>query len=201
MSIDKIKKMIYMIENNDFSTENNISENIKGSSKQLRRIFTKADDKTINNISKLDANLTRTNNLHNKWLGSDSPRVTVTGKSNIKEDIPNKDKNVIFLIYTVLKNKNILPTDLDSNNFKPLYGYRRSNNGKGLILFNDKLIMLKFDDNRLTNLLELIINRDTVNVTSNDFIDFFNEINNNKSRYGVQNIQLTNGGDTIEINF
>jgi hypothetical protein len=202
MSIEKIKERIRMIENNDFTTNKIISEDLRGSAKDFKTIFTKADDKTIDNISKLDATLNKTNDLHSKWMGDNAPKITIDGRySNKKEDIPNKDKNTIFKFYTELKNRNILPNDLTSNSFKPKNGYFRSKKGDTLTLFNQKLITLKFNDKKLTNLVGLIINRDKQNVSSTDFNDFFNEIDNNKTNYSVKNTQLTNGNDTIEINF
>jgi hypothetical protein len=107
-------------------------------------------------------------------------------------DIPKKDKNIIFNIYKTIKNKNINISDLDSN-YNPKIGYvKTGNNDNILSLKKSDLIQIYYDDENLTNLKGLsVFNKNNI-FNSQDFINAFNELNNNKGNYRIKQVTLNN---------
>lgn len=197
MSIEKIKKIIKMIEENDFSIEGNVlNEDIKGSFDDLKTIFaTKDNEKSAKTISLGHSSTEKTNDMYNQWL-SGATRVSSDGKDSL--DIPSKDTNVVYAIYSEMNNKGIMPNDLEDKTFKTKYGYLKNKNGDSLILQRDGLITLVYNDNKLTKLKGIIFNISN-KLSKTKVNDFYNELKNNKSKFKIKDITYNN--NVIEIKF
>jgi hypothetical protein len=166
----------------------------------------KTTDKAIKALSLGYDSINKANSLYDKWMGSvdvnlnDGSSDSNTVLNNTPpENLPRKDESKVFNIYNELKNRNILPKDLDPNNFKPKYGYFRSKTNKNLILLNNKIILLYYSDDKLTTLLGMKINK-YKNLSKSDFIDLYNEFDKNKSKYKISKISILNK-NSIDIKF
>jgi hypothetical protein len=202
MSIDKIKERIRMIESNDFNV---INEAISGSESDIAPLFKPKDTligklKTklgfndrnhdvLNAIGVSDKNSKDIQSMVDRRLRNTYVNVN---DSNMYLDIPKKDKNIIFNIYKTIKNKNINISDLDSN-YNPKIGYvKTGNNDNILSLKKSDLIQIYYDDENLTNLKGLsVFNKNNI-FNSQDFINAFNELNNNKGNYRIKQVTLNN---------
>jgi hypothetical protein len=197
MSIEKIKNRIMMIENNDFT----IKEVISGSNSDLETLFTKADDSAVKAVARADYSADKTNDLYNKWLdGEKIDNDDPINKNAKPEDIPKKDRSIVFGIYKEMEVRNILPNDLQKGTFKPKHGYFRSQTGVKLILFKEKLISILYSDAKLKNIksMNILIGN---NVKNNDFVDFYDELKTNKTKYSIRKITMVNKGTGISIKF
>jgi hypothetical protein len=225
MSIEKIKQRIQMIESNDFTLNNEpINEVISGTQKDVEQIFKPNDNNLLNKlINKARRGLglsDRDRGLLNALAGSDknhrdiqstvdrvlrggdSSRVDIDGQT---ENLPKQHANTIHKIYGLMKTHNVLTNELNSSNFTPQFGYIRSRSPQSqivdtLVLLKSKLISIQFNDDKLTNLVRMNI-KNNRKFNQNDFQNFYNELNNNKSRYGVSGVSLTNSGQLITIDF
>jgi hypothetical protein len=202
MSIDKIKERIRMIESNDFNV---INEAISGSESDIAPLFKPKDTligklKTklgfndrnhdvLNAIGVSDKNSKDIQSMVDRRLRNTYVNVN---DSNMYLDIPKKDKNIIFNIYKTIKNKNINISDLDSN-YNPKIGYvKTGNNDNILSLKKSDLIQIYYDDENLTNLKGLsVFNKNNI-FNSQDFINAFNELNNNKGNYRIKQVTINN---------
>jgi hypothetical protein len=223
MSVDKIKERIRMIENNDFTTTGEtVNEALTGSKSEVGKIFEPNNIGTVNKImnkvkaglglSTRDQDLLKTlsvsdrntddiQNAADQLLGR-GMRVNVGGD---EYQIPRNFESTIFPIYTLMKQHKVLTDEIDQNSFKAFNGYirttlRHSQIENVLVLMKKKLIMVEFTDEKLTNLTRLYI-KNNRNFDQNDFQGFFNDLNNNKSRYKINSASLTNSGQLITIDF
>jgi hypothetical protein len=220
MSIDKIKERIRMIENNDFViTGDTLNEAITGSEDDMRAIFAQrkgmlpklrsmlglrdrdsGSDNTLATLSKADKNTRDIQAAADRLFNTDgATRINM----NNSENIPSKDHSKVHKIFDLMKKHNILPlNDLGQNN-NPKYGYVRSNSQNGqndvLVLLKTQSIQLQYDDDKLTKLISMVISNRNRRVNQNDFNAFYNEIDTNKTTYGVSNLVLKN--TNIIINF
>jgi hypothetical protein len=220
MSIDKIKERIRMIENNDFViTGDTLNEAITGSEDDMKAIFAQrkgmlpklrsmlglrdrdsGSDNTLVTLSKADKNTRDIQAAADRLFNSDgATRINM----NNSENIPSKDHSKVHKIFDLMKKHNILPlNDLGQNN-NPKYGYVRSNSQNGqndvLVLLKTQSIQLQYDDDKLTKLISMVISNRNRRVNQNDFNAFYNEIDTNKTTYGVSNLVLKN--TNIIINF
>jgi len=197
MSIEKIKNRIVMIENNDFT----IKEVITGSDSDLDALFTKADDSALKAVANVDYSIDKTKDLYNKWMGgekinNDDP----INKNSKPEDIPTKDHSIVHEIYKEMEKRNILPNDLEKGTFKPKYGYLRNQTGVKLILFKEKLISVLYSDAKLMDIksMNILIGN---KVSNNDFVDFYTELDRNRTKYKINKITMVNKGTGISIKF
>jgi hypothetical protein len=214
-----------MIENNDFViTGDTLNEAITGSEDDMRAIFKPNDSNLLNklmNKARRGLGLSdRDRSLLNALAGSDknhrdiqsavdrvlrggdSTRVDINGQT---ENLPKQHANTIHKIYGLMKTHNVLTNELNSSNFTPQFGYIRSRSPQSqivdtLVLLKSKLISIQFNDDKLTNLVRMNI-KNNRKFNQNDFQNFYNELNNNKSRYGVSGVSLTNSGQLITIDF
>lgn len=223
MSVDKIKERIRMIENNDFTTTGEtVNEALTGSKSEVGKIFEPNNIGTVNKImnkvkaglglSTRDQDLLKTlsvsdrntddiQNAADQLLGR-GMRVNVGGD---EYQIPRNFESTIFPIYTLMKQHKVLTDEIDQNSYKAFNGYirttlRHSQIENVLVLMKKKLIMVEFTDEKLTNLTRLYI-KNNRNFDQNDFQGFFNDLNNNKSRYKINSASLTNSGQLITIDF
>ncbi len=224
MSIEKIKERIRMIENNDFTTTGEtINEVLRGGEEDMEQVF-KANDRGILNklmnkvkrglhlsdrdqkllyiMSKTDQNTRDIQQAADQLLrGGGATRVEIDSKTT---DLPTKHETDVFKIYQLMKRHNILPaSDLDPNTFKSKNRYlirSTSSEDDTLVILNSKLISIQFNDLSLTDLVRMVIKYSN-SFNQNDFRNFYNELNNNKSQYNVASTSITSGGKSIIINF
>jgi hypothetical protein len=220
MSIEKIKDRIRMIESDNFIiTGDTINEAITGTDDEMRALFAQRKgilpklrttlglrdrdsgfDNTLKGLAKSDKNTRDIQNAADRLFNSGgATRVNINGGENI----PNKDQGKIHKIYDLMKKHNVLPLHDFDKNYYPKYGYVRSNSQNGtddlLVLMKSQSIQIQYSDDKLTNLVSIVITNRGRRVNQNDFNTFFNEINNNTSTYSVNNVIPQN--TTIIINF
>lgn len=186
-----------MIENDDFS----IKEDITGTPDELKDLFTKGTSKTIKALSLGNVAADNMDSIYNNWLGG-GVSVRSSGSNSNPEDIPTKDRPIVYKILKVLQSKNLLPNDLTSQ-FKPKHGFFRDNTNKSLILFKSQSIKLLYNDDKLTTLEKMVIIKNK-NTSSSDFKDLKDELEKDKNKLKINNIQLiTNivNSDIITIEF
>jgi hypothetical protein len=200
MSIEKIIERIRMIEENDF---NIINEAISGSETEITPLFNPKDSlmgkiKTkfgfndrdqaaLSAIAKVDKNSRDIQSTVDNVLRSGT-RVNIG--DNV--EIPKEDINTIIKIYKAINNKNIKISDLDIN-YKAKSGYMKTGDNKNILTLRKRdLIQIYYDNENLTNLKGLsIFNKNNV-FNSQDFINAFNELNNNKRNYLIKQVTLNN---------
>lgn len=224
MSIEKIKERIRMIENNDFTTTGEtINEVLTGSEEDMQQVFkpndrgiinqlmnkvkrgfglSDRDQKLLNTISKTDQNTRDIQQAADQLLrGGGATRVEIDSKTT---DLPTKHERDVFGVYQLMKKHNLLPaSDIDPNTFKSKNRYlirSTSSEDDTLVLLTSKSISIQFNDLSLTDLVRMVIKYGNT-FNQNDFRNFYNELNNNKTRYNVTNTSITSGGKSIIINF
>jgi hypothetical protein len=202
MSIEKILQRIKMIENDDFTTTGEtLNEAIKGSPEDMKAIFAQRKgllpkvrsflglrdrdsgmDNTLSGLARTDKNTRDIQASADKLFNTDGATRVNLGR----EDIPGKDRAVIYKIFDLMKKHKVLPLNDLEQNYKPKYGYTRedSQNGK---------------DNKLSNLVSLELSNKNRKFNRNDFNAFYNDINGNKTTYRVSSVTLQN--DIITIKF
>lgn len=223
MSIEKIKERIRMIENNDFTTTGEtINEVLKGSQQDIEQVFkpndrsvlnqlmnkvkrglglSDRDQKLLNIMSKTDQNTREIQYAADQLLrGGGATRVDIDGRT---VDLPTKHHRDIYKIYALMKTHRVLPAaDLDQNTFNSKFSYLISSTnleGDTLVLLKGKSISIIFNDDKLTDLVGMVIKNRAFN--QNDFRSFYNDLNNNKSSYNINNVLLGSGGKIITIDF
>jgi len=224
MSIEKIKQRIQMIESNDFTLDNEpINEVVTAKQKDVEQTFkpntfslnnllnkvrrglglSDRDRNLLSTITTTDSNTREIQAAADRLLrGGDATRVDIDGQT---ENLPRQHSNSIHRIYGLMKKHNVLTNELSGSNFTPQFGYVRGRSpqsqiGDTLVLLKSKLISIQFNDDKLTNLVRMNI-KNNRKFNQNDFQNFYNELDNNKSRYGVSGVSLTNSGQLITIDF
>lgn len=219
MSIEKILQRIKMIENDDFTTTGEtLNESIKGSAEDMKAIFAQRKgllpkvrsflglrdrdsgmDDTLAGLARTDKNTRDIQASADKLFNTDRATRVNLGR----EDIPGKDRAVIYKIFDLMKQHKVLPLNDLGQNYKPKYGYTRedSQNGKDdvLVLSRSQAISIYYNDNKLSNLVSLELSNKNRKFNRNDFNAFYNDINGNKSTYRVSGVTLQN--DIITIKF
>lgn len=223
MSIEKIKERIRMIENDDFSiNDNNLVENIKGDEKTIKHLF-KPNNKNklaqIKNKIKRGLGLSDVDREFLTLMGKSSQntkdiqaaadqllrrggRVDLTGQET---DLPSNHKSVISKIYGLMKVHNLLTNEINPTNLTATYGYTRvtspnSNNLDTLALLKSGYVTIQFSDDKLTNLVRINVKNNN-KFNNNDFQNFHNELNNNMRNYNIRKVSLTNSNRLITIDF
>jgi len=200
MSVEKIKSIMKMIDENDFTIKERLGDlEFKDKADFDAFMSSKDANKTLKTIALgLDANNTADDIATRTLSGGNT---TIGNKNNL--DIPTNDADTIKDIYHLMASNNILPTrDIDINSLKPKYGYSLiSVRGiyRQLSLNNDNFINLMYNDDSLNNLSEMIIGpinqADMTNATN-----FVTAINNNRRTYNVNSIQLRTSKIYIKFN-
>lgn len=223
MSVDKIKERIRMIENNDFTTDGDVvDEAIYGSKGEVGKLFepnniglinklknkiksglglSTTDQELLKTLSVSDRNTNDIQSAADQLLGGGT-KVFVGGD---EYQIPTQYQSIIFPIYALMKQHKVLTNEIDHNSYKAMNGYmrttlRHSQMENVLVLMKKKLIIVEFDNEKFSNLVRLYI-KNNRNFDQNDFQGFFNDLNNNKSKYKINSASLTNSGQLITIDF
>ncbi len=195
MSIEKIKQRILMIENNDFTTDGLISEDIKLSGDEIKTFLDPRNKKSIKATSIGFDNTNKVSSAHARVFG---------GGVGFEPDgkIKNLSQNVANLINQVYKEMEvlgILPDDLTPNTYVPKIGYTISYRGNRLDLENDNEIILQFKNKRLDD-LEIMYIVNVGNFNPSDFNTLVSVLNTKKTTYNIRDIK-TPKTDTIQLEF
>jgi hypothetical protein len=196
MSVEKIKERIKMIENNDFTTNNTMSEDINLNRDEIGKFL---DPKNKAAIKAASIGFDKTDKIS-------SAHAELFGKSGVRFSSENKTKvlaqniqNLINPIFTEMENLNILPDNLISNSFQPKVGYDVSRRGNRLTLADDGEITLQFNNIKLDVINTMYITN-VGNFNQNDFNDLYNRLYSNKSRLNIKDVKI-NGQKVIQIEF
>lgn len=204
MSIEKIKQRIKMIEDNDFSTINEIDEKPGQYTKQDFDAIAKSGDagSTFARLGSAGAYAkSAEKNIKSAFSGS-SDRVTI---GNLLQ-LPTDYEPYVFPIYKLLKKYNILTDDLDDTKFTAIAGYkpeaaRNFKINNKLVLQSSREIEFLFyseissDSDMSTNkLLEMSINLSVfASKQVTDITNFINELNANKTLYKISGVNNISG--------
>jgi hypothetical protein len=220
MSIEKILQRIKMIENDDFTTTGEtLNEAIKGSPADMQAIFGRrkgilpglrralglrdrdsGTDNTIAGLARTDKNTRDVQAAADRLFDTDGAT-----RINLKqvESLPKKDESTIYKIFDLMKQHKVLPLNDLNQNYGPKYGYKRSDSQNGqddvLVLLKSQSIQIQYSDDKLTNLVSMVISNRNKKFDQNDINAFYNDINGNKSTYRVSSVTLQN--DIITIKF
>ena len=210
MSIEKIKQRIKMIEDNDFSTINEIDEKPGQYTKQDFDAIAKSGNAatTLTRLGSAGAYAkSAEKNIQSAFSGS-SDRVIV---GNLLQ-LPADYESYVFPIYKLLERYNVLTDDLDNTTFTARSGYkpeaaRNFKINNKLVLQSSREIEFLFsneissDSDMSTNkLLEMSINlsfftsKNAAGITNS-----INELKANKTSYKISDI--TNSGAKYLIKF
>lgn len=223
MSIEKILQRIKMIENDDFTTTGEtLNEAIKGSPEDMKAIFAQRKgllpkvrsflglrdrdsgmDNTLSGLARTDKNTRDIQAAADNLFNTDGATRVNLRQNNSVSSIPKKDEAIIFKIFDLMKQHNVLPISDLNQNYSPKYDYRKTNSQSGqnnlLVLLRSQSIKIEYDDDQLTKLVSLELSNKNRKFNQNDFNAFYNDINGNKSTYRVSSVTLQN--DIITIKF
>lgn len=204
MSIEKIKQRIKMIEDNDFSTINEIDEKPGQYTKQDFDAIAKGGEAgdTFARLGSAGAYAkSAEKNIKSAFSGG-SDKVIVGDLFQLPSDY----ESYVFPIYKLLKKYNILTDDLDDITFKAVVGYKpeRARNFKinnRLVLQTSREIDFLFyneissvSKNSTSKLLEMNINLSIfASKQATDITNFIDELDNNKTSYKISDITNISG--------
>jgi hypothetical protein len=158
MSIDKIKERIKMIEENNFEINEAVGQvNLKtGNVAAISKLPQNQIDAIYKSLSRSSAPLVKAKNIANDALGGST--TSISGNLNIVTLEPthfNRIKN----IFTVLKNDNVFPPEIDDNTFNPKIGYSGTKSNNLYIVKSERNghVRFYFNDENQSKLLKLII--------------------------------------------
>ena len=202
MSIEKIKQRIKMIEDNDFSTINEIDEKPGQYTKQDFDAIAKSGDagSTFARLGSAGAYAkSAEKNIKSAFSGS-SDRVVVGDLFQL----PNDYESYIFPIYKLLEKHRVLTNDLDQTTFNAISGYKpeSSRNFKiknKLVLQSGREIEFLFhgeisntSDLKNNKILEMSINLESFRANNTTgIINFTTELNANRNLYHIHTITPT----------
>lgn len=192
MSIDKILKRIRMIESNDFNT-NNDDEEVKEKPLDAHTALALLKGKKSADAAERIARDTLGG--HGSIDGySDSH-----SSSNSYISLPSQFEKQVQPLLTVAKKYNLID-DVNSGG-KPLFGYTKpmfkGGRNNVLVLQKSGAIQVEFIDDALSKIKSINIKK--LNLPQQNLSAFFNDINKNKSTYGIKSVSDTK--KFIVINF
>jgi hypothetical protein len=195
MSIEKIKERIKMIEDNDFTTNEIISEDINLNRDEIGKFLDPKNNLVVKAASKGFANTNKVASAHAELF---SGGLKFSSDNKVKA-LPQNIQNLLKPIFNEMENLGVLPNDLTPNNYIPKSGYVIGYKGNRLILDEENEISLQFTGRKL-DVLDTMFIVNVGNFNQNNFNTLYNNLNNNKGNFNIKNIKL-NGRNTIQIEF
>jgi hypothetical protein len=197
MSIDKIKERIKMIEENNFNIINEVTTPGSYTKKDFDAIATSKDAaKTFYKLGKANTHASDAERLIKNAL-SGSNNVNIDDE---KIDLPKDYNKEVYSIYALLKKHNILTKEINDVTFEAKNSYRITSEKNYTI--NNKLVLPPYNEIELlfkgeindqsksnnNKLLSIIINLKQFAKEVTKINNFLNELNANKSKYNIKEI-------------
>lgn len=195
MSIEKIKERIRMIENDDFSTKEIVSEDINLSRDEIGKFLDPKNKKSVKAASIGFDAADKVSSAHSELFG----RGVKFSSDNKIKSLPQNIQNIVNPIFAQMESLNILPDDLTPSTYQPKNGYDISRRGNRLTLANDSEISLQFNSTKLDVINTMYINN-IGNFNQNDFNKFYNVLYNNRSKLNIKDVKIS-GQKVIQIEF
>lgn len=187
MSIDKIKERIKMIENNDFTTNEIISEDINLNRDEIGKFLDPSNKDVIKAASKGFDNTNKVASAHTELFGGG---LKFTSDNKVKA-LPQNIQSLVAPIFVEMENLNILPDDLTPGDFQPKIGYEVSYKGNRLILADNNEISLQFTSRRL-DILDTMFITNVGNFNQSEFNNLYNKLYSDRGRLQLKNVILGN---------
>jgi hypothetical protein len=184
-----------MIENNDFTTDEIISEDINLNRDEIGKFL---DPKNTKAIKAASVGFDKTNKISSAHAELFGGGLKFTSDNKVKT-LPQNIQNMMKPIFSEMANLNILPDNLSPNDFLPKIGYEISYKGNRLTLADDAEVSLQFTNRRM-DVLDTVYITNVGNFNPTYFNSLYNNLYNNKSRYQIKDVRL-NGQNLIKIEF
>lgn len=187
MSIDKMKKLILMIESNNFNLDEYTTDPSRGnlnlSSKEYDALINSKDaEKNLKTLSKAYNAASDNEDLFRKAFSNKKINVNIDNSNKIIKDLELSIADDVTEIYRLLKKHNILSGDIDPNTFKAnsyrLFTPKGGSEPTGLMSNDAHDIYLFFKDKTL-NKLETMTYRLRIGYSNQDISAFISEVNSN----------------------